>query len=332
MGCSFRLGAIVQDRLKARGCAVLCAALFAGAPAWADDLEIEDPEIEKGEIEFEYRGGWFSGLPSAPPRVGTEDESGDEDDDEEEAAGEPASKIGGIENEVLRQVHEMEVEIGLTDWLQFQAGLEYEQERNEEGTGFNSLKLSEVEFAALFEMVPVPVHGVGATLFLGYQESLVDGEDATAYVIGPLVKAASGPLSATGNFYFNRIVDISETEFEDGITERTVTPDHWSFSYAGQVRYMAGGWIGFGAEAFGEVTDIGDEVASLSPQGEPEIHLIGPTLYLKTGGNGDGGRENGDDDMAESPEPSLEATLGLLFGLTDDTSDITLKWDAEVEF
>jgi len=310
--------------------AALFVALIFCAQAQAGDLEIEDPEVEKGEVEFEYRGGWFSGLPSPRPMADGDDHGDDEDDDDVALTG---PGVGGIENEVLRQVHEIELEIGLTDWLQFQAGIEYEQERNEEGTGFNSLKLSEVEFAALLELVPVPSEGFGATLFLGYEESLVEGEDATAYVIGPLVKAVSGPLSATGNLYFNRVVDIVETEFEDGATVRTVTPDHWSFSYAGQLRYMAGGWFGFGAEAFGEVSDIGSEVASLMPGGEPEIHRIGPTLYLALGGGGDDDEAEGSDSgIAEFEGPSLEATLGLLFGLTDDTSDLTVKWDAEIEF
>jgi len=312
--------------------AVLCAALMVSAQAAAGDLEIEDPEIEKGEVEVEYRGGWFSGLPSPPPTAGADDDQdngGDEDDDD---VAELGPGPGTIENEVLRQVHEVEIEIGVTDWLQFQAGIEYEQERNEEGTGFNSLKLSEVEFAALLELVPVPSHGFGATLFLGYEESLVEGEDATAYVIGPLVKAQSGPLSATGNFYFDRVVDVVETEFEDGMTVRTMTPDHWNFNYAGQLRYMAGGWFGFGAEAFGELSDIGGEVARLVPGGEPEIHRVGPTLYLALGGGDDDDEGEGGEEIAEFEGPSLEATLGLLFGLTDDTSDLTVKCDAEIEF
>jgi len=310
--------------------ATILGGLFFCAQAAAGDLEIEDPEVEKGEVEFEYRGGWFSGLPS-PPRMADGDDDGDDEDDDDVALAGPG--VGGIENEVLRQVHEVEIEIGLTDWLQFQAGVEYEQERNEEGTGFNSLELSEVEFAALLELVPVPSEGFGATLFLGYEESLVEGEDATAYVIGPLVKAQSGPLSATGNFYFNRIVDIVETEFEDGMTVRTVTPDHWAFSYAGQLRYMAGGWFGLGAEAFGEVSDIGGVVASLAPGGEPEIHRFGPTLYLALGdGDDDDEGKGAEHEFAGFEGPSLEATLGLLFGLTDDTSDFTVKWDAEIEF
>ena len=251
--------------------AALCAIPLICGPAMAGDLEIEDPEVEKGEVEFEYRGGWFSGLPSPPPMADA-DRDGDNEDDDVAVAG---PGVGGIENEILRQVHEIEIEIGLTDWLQFQAGVEYEQERNEEGAGFNSLKLSEVEYAALVELVPVPSQGFGATLFLGYEESLVEGEDATAYVIGPLVKAQSGPLSATGNFYFDRVVDIVETEFEDGMTVRTVTPDHWTFSYGGQLRHMAGGWFGIGAEAFGEVSDIGARLRAPWPAASPRYTALG---------------------------------------------------------
>jgi len=295
----------------------LCGLLIICTPAAAVELEIEEPEVEKGEIEFEYRGGWFTGRPAPGPMT-------DDDDDD-------APRAGEIENEVVRQQHEVEVEIGLTEWLQFQAGAEFEQERNDEGTSFNSLKLSEIEFAALLEILPVERRGLGATLYLGLEETVAEGEEGTALIIGPLVKAVSGPLSATGNFYFARVLDEVEKEIEDGEAVRKVTPDYWTFAYATQVRYMAGGWFGFGVEAFGEVPDVGGNVANTMLGRDPRQHLIGPTLYLTLGedGEGDGGNETG---LGEPEGPSLQATLGLLFGLTDDTSDLTLKWDAEIEF
>jgi len=67
--------------------------------------------------------------------------------------------------------------------------------------------------------------------------------------------------------------------------------------------------------------------------GEPEIHRIGPTLYLALGDRSyDDEAEGSGKGIAEFEGPSLEATLGLLFGLTDDTSDLAVKWDAEIEF
>ena len=76
-------------------------------PVLAGELEIEEPEVEKGEIELEYRGGWFTGRPA--PAVAMQDE--DEDDD--------GDRPGELENEVVRQSHEVEVEVGITEWLQF---------------------------------------------------------------------------------------------------------------------------------------------------------------------------------------------------------------------
>ncbi len=301
--------------------ASLSGALLMGTSAIAGELEIEEPEISKGEVELEYRGGWSTGHPASIPMA-----EGDGEDDDE-------NKPGELENEVVRQVHEVELEIGLTDWLQFQAGAEFEQERDDAGGGFDSLKLSEIELTALLELVSVERHAIGATLLLGLEETLAEGQDQTTFVIGPIVKAVSGPLSATGNFYFAHAFDIREREIEDGETEETRTPDHWTFSYASQIRYQAGQWFGFGAEAFGEVTDIGGDVANSMLGHDPRSHRIGPALYFTFGG--EDAESNSDAEApaaAEEDAPSLETALALLFGLTDDDSNLTFKWDVQFEF
>jgi hypothetical protein len=301
--------------------ASLSGVLLIGAPVNAGELEIEEPEIEKGEVELEYRGGWSTGHPASLPAV--------DDDDEEEDENKP----GELENEVVRQVHEVELEVGLTEWLQFQAGAEFEQERNDDGGGFNSLEFSEIELTVLLELVSLEQHPIGATLSLGLEETLAEGEDQTTFVIGPIVKAVSGPLSATGNFYFARAFDIREREIEDGEIEETRTPDHWTFSYASQIRYQAGQWFGFGAEAFGEVTDIGGDVANSLRGHDPRSHRVGPALYFTFGGeDAESDSDSEAPAAAEEDAPTLETALALLFGLTDDDSNITFKWDVQFEF
>lgn len=148
------------------------------------------------------------------------------------------------------------------------------------------------------------------------------------------MKAARGPVSATANLFAARSFDNAEVEIEDGEAEIERTPDHWNFNYAGQVLVQVNERIGLAVETYGEVADIGNDVAG----NDPDKHRIGPVLYLsfdlgKDNGVGDDDDDvagNGGDDDDESPE--LKLGFGVLFGLNDETSDVAVKWDATLEF
>ena len=74
-------------------------------PALAE-FEIQESQVEKGEVELEYRGAVHWGFPRA------EREEAEEDGDEEGALEEEE------EGEFLRQSHDLEVQYGITErWM-----------------------------------------------------------------------------------------------------------------------------------------------------------------------------------------------------------------------
>ena len=66
-------------------------------------------------------------------------------------------------------------------------------------------------------------------------------------------------------------------------------------------------------------------------------HRIGPVIYLNFGEEAEGPEakksERGKTEREQETEaPEVNVAAGILFGLTDVTSDITFKLDAELEF
>lgn len=270
------------------------------------EFEVEEPEVEKGKVEIEVHGDAHSGLPSL------------------------ISSDGGIENEVVRHADEVEFGLGLTDFFSIALQVEFEKEREEDGS-FTNFNFSEIGFESKIVIIPVPKKGFGTSLFLEYEQTIASGEEAKTFGVGPIVKYANGPFSATGNMIFNRAFDISETEIEidDGDVEVEVnkTPDHWNFAYAWQVKYQVSKMVGVGAEGFGDILDISGDVSSPTGIDHPDTHRIGPMLYLNFG---DDEAEKGEGEGEEGME--ISTTLGVLFGLNNQTSDIAVKWDVEFEF
>ena len=313
-------GKLCRAAAAAAAALALVVSLSAG-PASAQ-FEVEEPEVEKGEIEIEYHGATFSGRPS----VAAQD---DDDDDDDEG---PAM----LENEVLRQGHEVEITGGVTDWWAFGVGAEFEEERGEDGS-FGSLNLSEIEISNRIEIVPMDDDadsGFGAGLFLGYGTTVGKGEEEDTVKVGALLSGKRGKVSATGNLFLVNVFDIRETEIEDGEVEVERTPDHWDFEYAWQLKVQKTERLAFGVEGFGEVPDISGDVAGPTP----EKHRIGPVLYLTfqkqrfSPGDDDDANGNGEADEDDDEGPTLNMAFGVLFGLNDDTSDVALKWDVELEF
>ncbi len=264
-------------------------------------FEIEEPEVEKGEVEVEYQGAYHSGLPEAS--------------DEE-----------GLENEVIRHGTGLEVGIGLTNYLSLGLQVEFEEERGEDGR-FSDFDVSEIGFESRLVLLPINGDGFGSSLFFEFEKTIGDGEEGKKIGIGPILKTARGPLSATANLFFSHNFDVSEENIEDGEVEIERTPNHWNFEYAWQVKYQLNDKFGLGAEGYGEFADIGSDIDG----DNPDKHRIGPVIYIHFGdGEGDDAERDDSGDKEEGAE--VAAALGILFGLNDTTSDIAVKWNLEVEF
>jgi hypothetical protein len=259
-------------------------------------FHVEHPEVYQGEIEAEYFGSYYSGLPRPPA-------------------------------EAPRHGHAFELSYGLTHWWSLTVAAEAEKERNEEG-GFNAFKLSEIELETVLELLPLEGDGLAFSLFAKYGESLVNGVDESEIAFGPIVKAVKGATSITGNLFPVYAFDLQETKIEDGEIEIERETNHWNLDYAWQLKHQATDMIAFGVEGFGGFADLGGDL----PGTQAERHRLGPVLYVTLGEGGD--HRPGHSDHAAHAEsgPEIELAIGALIGLNDDTSDLTLKWDAEIEF
>jgi len=316
---------------------------FAAATPAAAQFNIEEPEAEKGEIEIEYHGAYHSGIPRR--RFIVEDPGG------------PDEEIVGDKNEAVRHGHELEVNLGITDYFKLGVCVEFEKERLEEIddleqlNAFDSLKATEIEIQGTFVFVPLKKNGFGLAALVGFSHAF-EAEEGNTFKIGPLMKVANGPWSATGNLIF--VKHFGGGEFEDGVRVRD---ERWDLDYAWQLKYDLSKSIGLAVEGYGSFNRLGDSGTRDEGSllfGDGDTHRIGPVVYYTFGldrGRGEkamklgrmnagkgkddddkkGGKDDDDDDDEEEG-PSARIGAGVLFGLNDNTSDVALKWNVEVTF
>jgi hypothetical protein len=315
---------------------VASAALLGSAGTARAQFDIDEPEAEQGSVELEYNGDYHFGN----PRRRVVEEGGE---------------IIADENEVLRQRHVFAIGLGLTNYFKLSVEAEFEQERLDDiddlalANSFGDLEATEIQFEGIAVLRPLKKDGLGAALFISYVAALGD-DDPNQFQIGPILKVAQGPWSATTNLFFIKNIGGGERE-PDGSIFRD---QRWDFEYAWQAKYQASERWAFALEGFGTINRLGDsgrKSEAVELFGDQDQHRLGPVAYytlkhprsakmasLKdaTGndngpaanGDGNGGNANGDDDEGTT----VTAGFGVLLGLNEDTADVALKWSLEVEF
>ena len=215
--------------------------------------------------------------------------------------------------EDLRQSHEVEVTQGVTDrWQLMVEGL-FEQPLHE------NLQATEVEVGTQFEMIKRKGDGFDLAFRTEYEAKL-EHDQADEILFGPIVKYAQGRASTTFDAFFTgQVGDKADT-------------DSLGFEYNWQLKYELNRRVGLGVEAFGEIKDLANP-GSFNDQ----PHRAGPVIYLNFGEEEEISaaekRESEVSKHEQEPEaPEFKMAAGVLFGLTDVTSDVTFKLDAELEF
>jgi hypothetical protein len=262
---------------------------LAGTKPVLAEFEIQEAGIEKGEVELEYRGAYHWGLPQA-------------EEDEEVP---------------LRQSHDFEIQMGITDWWMISTTL---------GTIVpeGSSWLAEgVELETQFQLLKRHGNGIALSFATGYGWAS-QPDTANEVEFGPIMEFAAGKFLLTTNTFFSR--QMGEFAETDGL----------GFEYGWRGEYDFAKHWGLGVEMFGEIEDLSNP-GSFNDQN----HSIGPTLFWKPG-SGDEDEEagdvgEGDDDNAKgnapkSPSAEFSMNIGYQFGLTDATSDGALKFQAELAF
>ena len=246
------------------------------APAHA--LSLEEAGVEKGEAEVEYEGSYT-------------DDNGE----------------GAYEHE-----HEIQAELGVTDWLKL--GLEFGFEEEE---GERSFEFTEVEVYATIELIDPENGGFGLALYgRATKEFEADNDepDENTLAVGVIAEKHWDKWLFRGNLFYITDINGHEEQQFDGV------------EYTYQAKYKFSDRFGIGVEGYGTHADFDDPA-----EDDTNTHMVGPVLYLKREGEHETGSMK-DADEGEEEGLELEASVGVLFGTNDETADVTLKWNLGLEF
>jgi hypothetical protein len=305
---------MLQRKLQHLACTVAVSALatagltLAGTKPVLAEFEIQEAGIEKGEVELEYRGAYHWGLPKSEPEGEAAGNADEEEQGEVEEEGEEVP---------LRQSHDFEMQMGITDWWLISTTL---------GTVVpegSSWLAESVELETQFQFIKRHGNGIALSFATGYGWA-TQADTANEVEFGPIMEFAAGKFLLTTNTFFSRQMgEFAETSglgFEYGWRGEYDFAKHW----------------GVGVEMFGEIEDLSNP-GSFNDQ----EHSIGPTLFWKPGGDdddeevGDVGEDDDDNGKGNAPEPAsteFSMNIGYQFGLTDVTSDGALKFQGSLAF
>lgn len=248
----------------------------------ANALSLEEAGVEKGEVEIQYEATYT-------------------DDNGEDA----------FEHE-----HEIEAQLGITNWLLLTVGIGFEEEEGE-----SSFDFSEIEAATTIELIDPEKNGFGFSLFGRLSKEFAqedDEKDESEFAIGVIAEQTFNKnWLVRGNLFYIGDINNEEDERFDGV------------EYAYQVRYQMTERFGIGVEGYGSHKDFDDE-----DEEDTNEHKVGPVIYFSH--ELDRRHEQvslkDDDDEDEEEGMELEAQFGILFGTNDDTADVTVKWGLELDF
>jgi hypothetical protein len=233
-------------------------------------------------------------LASAPASAQFYVRSPEVDKGEAEIEEHGALYSGPGEDERFMQTHELEGKYGITE--RFEGILEGELEQP---IGEN-LEGKAIELGGQYEIFERHGDGMGFAFRTLYEFALSD-DSPDEILFGPLARLVRGNNSATINTFF--VGQVGDHVEVDGLELKV----NWQLK-----RELNERW-GLGVEGFSEIEDLA-HAGSFDEQ----QHRLGPVAYYEF--------------PQTEGRPDWKAAGGVLFGLSDATSDFTYKFDLEVEF
>lgn len=293
-----------------------------------NQFEVEEVNVEQGEVEVQVSSDWSFGRPRRQFII--------------EDPTDPDSDVFYDDNSITKQRHSVEVGLGLSNWLLISLGAEFEEERVDDPASladrdrFERLQFTEIQAGGKAVLVPIKENGLGLALYaeLNHPRS---GEASTLY-FGPIVQTVQGRFSATANLALVKFIGGDrEVEFDDNGEPFSLPRDSkLDFAYFTQAKYEVTPALSLAVEAYGTIDRLGnsgnwpDDAALF---GDHDQHFIGPVAYYTIkpsgGGKAEAGAEAGGDD---DDGGGVTVGVGALFGLNDNTPDTTLKLSVETGF
>ncbi len=265
----------------------------------------------------------LASVASWPAAAGTFDVKGaDVEKGEREVSLPAAVQAGFPENaDRVRQSWELGVSYGFTDRFKLGAKINLDQPLPEpDANGVpprrSGLRASTVGVEAQYVLLK-PHNGMPVISWFTGMDAAVHHDETNTVTFGPLIGFGDDKLSLTLNPLFERTFGRNN---EPGI----------AFAYAWQVKRELVDHVALALEGFGSIPDIGN-----APGIEFQEHRIGPVLILDGNlfGAGSGaGRpmKLGGGEAKEAGGPKAELQMGVLFGLTEATPDLTGKFKLSV--
>jgi hypothetical protein len=200
---------------------------------------------------------------------------------------------GPGDEERRRQSHEVELKHGFTDrWELIVEGF-FRQDTGE------SLEAREFELGGQYEIIERHGDGLGLAFRTIYEFALQE-HSPDEILFGPLAKYVIGRNSATINTFF--IGQIGNEAEIDSLELKV----NWRLKHEFSERFA------LGVEGYGEIEDL------VNPGSfEDQKHRLGPVVYFE---------------FERPGAPKWEFAGGALFGISEATSDVTYKFDAELKF
>jgi hypothetical protein len=215
---------------------------------------------------------------------------------------------GPGEEERLTQSHELEFKYGFTDRYEGIVDGFFNQEIGE------SLEAKQFELGGQYEIVQREGDGFGLAFRTIYEFALQD-QSPDEILFGPLAKFVRGRDSVTVNTFF---VGQVGNDVEIDSLELKV---FWRFKHELTDKFA------LGLEAYSEIEDLAHPGSF-----EDQEHRVGPVVYFKLGEEAEKTLAAHDEEGRGPNNPEWKLAAGALFGVSEATSDVTFKLDAEVEF
>ena len=160
-----------------------------------------------------------------------------------------------------------------------------------------SLEAREFELGGQYEIIERHGDGLGLAFRTIYEFALQD-HSPDEILFGPLAKYVIGRDSVTINtFFVGQLGDEAEI-------------DSLELKVNWRLKHELGEKFALGIEGYSEIEDL-----SHAGSFDEQKHRVGPVAYLEFEG-----------------KPKWEFAAGALFGISEATSDVTFKFDAEVKF
>lgn len=202
--------------------------------------------------------------------------------------------FGPGEDERRRQSHELELKHGITERWEFIVEGVLRQDIGE------PIEATRFEIGAQYEIVERQGEGLGLAFRTLYEFALQD-HSPDEILFGPLAKYVWGRNSATINTFFVGQVgdhrEIDSLELKVNWRAKHELNEKWAL----------------GVEGYSEIEDL-----SHAGSWDDQKHRLGPVAYLEL--------------EREGSNLEWEFAVGTLFGVSEATSDLTLKFDAEAKF